>query len=100
MTERVNVFDDDFKELRLSTGPLGKLITFIAIAYFVLEVAALQFVVIDIWVFMTLVMIAVMILGFLTIPSDAKNVGKVRKLDWFLMAMGVAPCVYILVEME
>ena len=100
MTERVNVFDDDFKQLRPSTGLLGKVISLIAISYFFLEVLALQFVVIDIWVFMTLVMIAVMILGFLTIPSHAKNIGKVGKLDWFFMVMGVAPCVYILIEME
>jgi len=100
MAERVNVFDDDFKQLRTSTGLLGKLITFIALAYFFLEVAALQFVVIDIWVFMTLVMIAVMILGFLTIPSNVKKIGKVGKLDLFFLAMGVAPCVYILIEME
>src|SRR4030042_1579251 len=100
MTERVNVFDDDFKQLRPSTGLLGKVISLIAISYFFLEVLALQFVVIDIWVFMTLVMIAVMILGFLTIPSSAKNIGKVKKLDLFLMVMGVAPCVYILIEME
>ena len=100
MTERVSIFDDDFKELRSFSGPMAKLITLIAIAYTVLEILALQFVVIDLWVFMTLVMIAVMILGFLTIPSSAKTMGKVRKLDLLFLAMGVAPCIYILIEME
>jgi hypothetical protein len=95
MTERVNVFDDDFKQLRPSTGLLGKVISLIAISYFFLEVLALQFVVIDIWVFMTLVMIAVMILGFLTIPSSAKKHRKGKEIRSFLDGHGrCSMCLY------
>ena len=79
---------------------MAHVVTLIAIVYVLLEVVALQFVVIDLWVFMALVMIFVMILGFLTIPSSTKDKGKIKKSDWLFMAMGVAPCIYLLLEME
>ena len=100
MAKKVAIFDDDFKELRPSTGLIAKVVSVFAIAYTSLEILALQFVVIDLWVFIALVMIAVMVLGFLTIPFGPKDAGKVKTLDWLFMAMGVAPCVYILIEME
>ena len=100
MSEKVTVLDDEAKELRSFTGIMAKIITFIAVAYVFLEVAALQFIVIDLWVFMALVMIGVMVLGFLTIPFSPNDKGKVRKLDWVFLIMGVAPCIYILVEMD
>jgi TRAP transporter 4TM/12TM fusion protein len=100
VSEKITVLDDEAKELRSYSGLMGKVITFIAILYVVLEVAALQFVVIDLWVFMALVMILVMILGFLTVPSSAKDKGKIKKSDWVFLAMGVAPCIYLLLEME
>ena len=99
MSEKVTVLDVA-KELRSFTGIMAKIITFIAVAYVFLEVAALQFIVIDLWVFMALVMIGVMVLGFLTIPFSPNDKGKVRKLDWVFLIMGVAPCIYILVEMD
>ncbi len=68
MAEKMTVLDDDIKEFRPVSGLLSKIITVLAIGYVGLEVIALQFVVIDLWVFMTLVMIFVIILGFLTFP--------------------------------
>lgn len=100
MSEKITVLDDDVKELRSSSGLIGKLITFIAILYTVLEVGALQFVVLDLWVFMSLVMILVIILGYLTIPFSSTRKGRIAKLDLLFLAMGVAPCLYILLEME
>jgi len=100
MSEKIAVFDDEARESRSFHGLIGKVITFIAIIYVLLEVAALQFVVIDLWVFMALVMILVLILGFMTIPFSPKDKGRMRKLDWFFLAVGVAPCVYILIEMD
>jgi len=100
MSEKVTVLDDEIKSLRPSTSLIVKMITIIGIVYVVLEVAALQFVVIDLWVFMDLVMIIVIILGYLTIPFAPSDKGKVRRFDWFFMAMGVVPCLYILIEMD
>jgi TRAP transporter 4TM/12TM fusion protein len=100
MSEKITVFDDETKELRSYGGLMAKSVTVIAILYVLLEVVALQFVVIDLWVFMALVIILVMILGFLTVPSSPKHRGKMKISDWLFMAMGIAPCIYLLVEME
>ena len=100
MSERINVFDDKVRRSRSIHGLGEKVITFIAIVYVLLEVAALQFVVIDLWVFMALVMILVLILGFMTVPFSPGEKGRMRKLDWFFLMIGVAPCVYILIEMD
>ncbi len=100
MAEKITVLDDDIKEFRPISGLLSKIIAVLAIGYVGLEVIALQFVVIDLWVFMTLVMMFVIILGFLTFPFSPKDKGRIRKLDWLFLIIGVAPCVYILLEME
>ncbi len=100
MPDKITVLDDDVKEFRPTTGLMSKAITVLAIAYVVLEVAALQFVVIDLWVFIDLVLIFVIILGYLTFPLSPKDKGRLRKWDWFFMVIGVAPCIYLLIEME
>jgi TRAP transporter 4TM/12TM fusion protein len=100
MSEKISVFDDEARSSRSFHDLTGKVITFIAIVYVLLEVAALQFVVIDLWVFMALVMILVFILGFMTIPFNPRDKGRMRKLDWFFLSVGVAPCLYILIEMD
>lgn len=94
------ILDDDAKMTRSFTGWSAKIITFIAICYVFLEIAGLQFVVIDPWMFMALVLIIVIVLGFLTVPSSAKTKGRVTLFDWFFMVLGVAPCVYIIYDME
>ncbi len=100
MSDQINVFDDEAKELRSYSGLMAKAVTAISLLYVLLEVVALQFIVLDLWVFEALVMILVFILGFLTVPMTANDKGKIRKLDWLFMAMGVAPCVYLLIEMD
>ena len=100
MSEKITALDDEVKELRITTGLMAKAITVIAIIYAVLEFAGLQFVVIDQWTFMTWIMILVTILGFLTIPFSPKERGKMGKLDWVFMAMGVVPCLYIIIDMD
>jgi TRAP transporter 4TM/12TM fusion protein len=100
MSEKITVSDDAARGARSYHGLAGKVITFIAIAYVLLEIAGLQFVVIDLWVFMALVMILVFILGYMTIPFNLKDKGRVGTLDWAFLIAGVAPCVYIVIEMD
>jgi len=100
MAGEIHVLDDDARGGRTYGGLASKIITFLAILYVLLEVAALQFVVIDLWIFMALVLILVIILGFTTIPFSPKVKGRMRKLDWFFLLIGVAPCVYIILEMD
>ena len=96
----ITTLDDEVKELRTSTGLMAKIITVIAIVYVGLEVAALQFVTIDQWIFMAWVLILVMILGYLKIPFIPQDKGKMRWIDWFFMVMGVLPCLYIIIDMD
>jgi TRAP transporter 4TM/12TM fusion protein len=98
--DQISTLDDEVKELRTSTGFTSKLITVLCIAYTVLEVAALQFITIDLWIFMALVLMIIMILGYLKIPFTPKDKGKLKKIDWLFLAMGVTPCLYIIIEME
>lgn len=100
MSEKVAILDDEAAGFRSFRGLSAKIITVIAIGYVALEVIGLQFVVIDPWVFMALVMILILVLGFVTIPISAKRKGRVSKLDWILLAMGVSACVYIIVDMD
>jgi len=100
MSEKIAVSDDAARSTRSYQGLAAKVITLIAAAYVLLEIAGLQFVVIDLWVFMALVMIFVFILGYLTIPISLKDNGRVGMLDWFFLIAGVAPCVYIVIEMD
>jgi len=100
MADQITTLDDEVKELRTFTGQKAKLITCLAIAYTILEVAGLQFVTIDQWVFMVLVMILVTVLGYLQIPFRPQDRGRMRKLDWFFMVIGVVPCLYIILEMD
>jgi len=100
MAEQITALDDEVKELRTSTGFMAKVITVIAIAYAALEVAALQFVTIDQWAFMTWVLMLVVILGYLKIPFSPKKKGQMGMIDWLFMVMGVAPCLYVILEME
>jgi TRAP-type uncharacterized transport system fused permease subunit len=100
MSEKIAVIDDEAKSARFLTGWGAKAVTCIAIMYVFLEVAGLQFIVIDPWIFMALVLILIFILGFLTIPLSEQSKGRVSPLDWLFMAMGVAPCIYIIVDMD
>lgn len=100
MAGEIHVLDDDARGGRTQGGLATSIITFLAILYVFLEVAGLQFVVIDLWIFMALVMILVLILGYMTIPSNPKARGPMRRLDWCFLVVGVAPCVYIIVEMD
>ena len=98
--DQISTLDDEVKELRTSTGFTSKLITVLCFVYTALEVAALQFITIDLWIFMALVLIIIMILGYLKIPFTPKDKGKMRKIDWLILIMGVTPCLYIIIEME
>lgn len=100
MSEKIAVSDDAARETRSYHGLAAKVITFIAIVYVLLEIAGLQFVVIDLWVFMALVLIMVFILGYMTIPFGLKDKGRMGTLDWAFLIAGVAPCVYIVIEMD
>lgn len=100
MAEKISVIDDEAQSSRSLTGWGAKIITLIAIVYVALEVAGLQFIVIDPWIFMALVMILVFILAYLTVPYSPKSKGGPSILDWVLMAMGVGPCVYIIADMD
>ena len=100
MSDQITTLDDEVKELRTFTGMKAKIVTLLCIAYTLLEVLGLQFVVIDIWVFMDLVLILIFVLGYLKIPFRPQDRGKIRFLDWTFMVMGVAPCIYILLEMD
>jgi TRAP transporter 4TM/12TM fusion protein len=75
-------------------------LTLVALGFSLFEIAALQFFVIDLWIFEAVVLILVMVLGFLTIPSSAKRRGKITWLDLAFLVAGVAPCVYVLVEFD
>jgi len=77
MADQITALDDEVKELRKSTGITGKVVSVIALVYAALEIAGLQFVTIDQWVFMTLVLILVLILGYIRIPFSPKDKGKV-----------------------
>ena len=100
MTERVIVTDDEAQEQKEYTGIMAKIITGLSVIYVLLEVAALQFIVIDLWIFIAIVLIFVFVLGYLTIPSSHKYYNRIRSLDWVFMAAGVSPCVYLIVEMD
>jgi len=100
MAEKIVVLDDQALSTKSITGTTAKVITFIAIAYTLLEVAALQFITIDIWVFKALVLMLVFILGYMTIPFSSGAKSGMAILDWLLMAMGIAPCLYIVIEID
>jgi len=100
MAEKITTLDDEVKKLRASAGVMAKVISVLALAYAALEIAALQFVTIDLWVFMTLVLICVLILGFSRIPFSPKDKGKIGVLDWLFMGLGLAPCIYLLLEID
>jgi TRAP transporter 4TM/12TM fusion protein len=100
MSEKIAVSDEAARSTRSYHGLAAKVITFIAIVYVLLEIAGLQFVVIDLWIFMSLVLIMVFILGYLTVPISPKDKGRVGILDWLFLIAGVAPCVYIVIEMD
>ena len=100
MAERVTVTDDEAKEQKTYTGVAAKILTILSIVYVLLEVAALQFIVIDLWVFMAIVLIFVFILGYMTIPFKPGASKKVGIIDWAFMAAGVLPCVYLIIEMD
>ena len=84
MAEKISVIDDEAQSSRSLTGWGAKIITLIAIVYVALEVAGLQFIVIDPWIFMALVMILVFILAYLTVPYSPKSKGGPSILDWVL----------------
>lgn len=94
------LIDDDSKTTRTFKGWSDKIITFIAICYVFLEIAGLQFVVIDPWVFMALVLIIVIVLGFLTVPASEKSKGRVTLFDLFFIVLGTAPCIYIIYDID
>lgn len=90
----------EVQQRRPFKGLMATFITIVALGFSFFEIIALQFWVIDLWVFEAVVMILVMVLGFLSIPSRPKSRGKITKLDLLFLSMGVAPCVYILIEMD
>ncbi len=92
--------EDEAQERRAFTGVLGKFITLLAIAFSVFEIAALQFWVIDLWVFEAVVLAIVMVLGYLTIPASPKYRGRVTVVDVVLLVAGVVPCIYVIVDLE
>jgi TRAP-type uncharacterized transport system fused permease subunit len=46
------------------------------------------------------VLAIVMVLGYLTIPASPKSRGRVTVVDVVLLVAGVAPCVYVVVDLE
>jgi TRAP transporter 4TM/12TM fusion protein len=85
---------------RTFTGPMKFFITALAVGFTVYEVAFLVFFVTDIWIFMTGAMMFIMVLGFLAIPSSPKALCRVSLWDIFFIILGVAPCIYILLDYE
>jgi TRAP transporter 4TM/12TM fusion protein len=100
MAERIVVTDDEAKEQKEHSGILGILITVISAIYVFLEIAALQFIVIDLWIFMAIVLGLIFVLGYLTIPFSPRQQNRVTILDWIFMVAGASPCIYIIVEMD
>lgn len=90
----------EIQQKRLFKGFMATFITIVALAFSFFEIAALQFWIIDLWVFEAVVLILVLILGFLTIPSGPRHRGKITKLDLIFLTAGVAPCLYIIIELE
>ena len=89
--EKIVGMEDEIQQKRSLKGYLGIFITIVAVAFCVFEIAALQFWMIDLWVFEAVVLILVMILGFLTIPSGPKQRGKITIWDLAFLVAGVAP---------
>lgn len=100
MSDQITALDDEVKELRTFTGVKAKIFTLLCIAYTIFMVLGLQFVTIDLWIFMALALIMILILGYLKIPFRPQDKGKIRFLDWACMVMGVAPCIYIILQMD
>ena len=98
--EKIVGMEFEAQEKRHFTGKMKIFLTLVALGFSLFEIAALQFFVIDLWIFEAVVLILVMILGFLTIPFSAKSRGKITWLDLVFLVAGVAPCVYILVEFD
>ncbi|MBI5969427.1 MAG: TRAP transporter fused permease subunit, partial [Deltaproteobacteria bacterium] len=90
----------EVQKKRFFKGFMATFITVVALAFSFFEIAALQFWVIDLWVFEAVVLILVMVLGFLTMPSSPKKRGKIAILDIIFLIAGVAPCVYIIIELD
>ncbi|MBI2207046.1 MAG: TRAP transporter fused permease subunit [Candidatus Rokubacteria bacterium] len=85
---------------RAFTGVMAVFITLLAVGFSLFEIIALQFVIIDLWVFEAVVLAIVMVLGYLTIPASPRRRGRVTPLDLVLLAAGVAPCIYVIVDLE
>ncbi len=98
--EKIIGMEDEIQQKRSLKGYLGTFITIVAVAFCVFEIAALQFWLIDLWVFEAVVLILVMILGFLTIPSGPKQRGKITIWDLVFLVAGVAPCLYVIIDLE
>jgi len=90
----------EVQKRRLFKGFMGTFITLVALAFSFFEIAALQFWIIDLWVFEAVVLILVMVLGFLTIPSSPKFRRKITRADFLFLLTGVAPCIYIIIELD
>ena len=98
--EKIVGMEDEVQAKRSLKGYLGTFITVVAVAFCVFEIAALQFWLIDLWVFEAVVLILVMILGFLTIPSGPKQRGRITIWDLAFLIAGVAPCLYVIIDLE
>ncbi|MFH1124908.1 MAG: TRAP transporter fused permease subunit [Pseudomonadota bacterium] len=98
--ETIVGLENEIQQKRSLKGYLGAFITIVAVAFCVFEIAALQFWLIDLWIFEAVVLILVMILGFLTIPSGPKQLGKITKWDLIFLIAGVAPCLYVIIDLE
>ncbi len=85
---------------RTFTGPMKVFITALAVGFTLYEVAFLVFFVTDLWIFMTGAMMFIVVLGFLTIPSSKKKVGRITFWDFFFIFLGLAPCLFILYDYD
>jgi TRAP transporter 4TM/12TM fusion protein len=92
--------ESEIQEKRTFTGGMATFIGLLALAFTFFEIGSLQFWVIDIWIFEAVVLAMVMILGFLTTPFSPRFKGKVTKWDWAFVVAGVAPCLYVIFDLE
>ena len=92
--------ESEIQEKRTFKGGMATFIGLLALAFTFFEIGSLQFWTIDIWIFEAVVLALVMILGFLTTPFSPRFKGKVTKWDWAFVVAGVAPCLYVIFDLE
>ncbi|MFC2001978.1 TRAP transporter permease [Chloroflexota bacterium] len=85
---------------RVLRGPIVVFFAAVAVMFSLFEVSALAIWVIDLWIFEAVALIFIFVLGLLSIPEGKWDRERITWWDMLVLLMGVAPSVYVILEIE